>query len=613
MKAIQRREQSEFSQGGGHAPPLTEDLVPIQLSMAITASERADLIASILSKSSAPRLSLQANEFRGGPDANSKNAFRKSLLRELRKGWANETTEAHFIRLVEILQRDGCAVFAGLIDAAAFQKLIDDFTDIMSGSGTHAFLHSFSNLIAHPEFLKNPAYNDAVIHPLLISLLSYAMGGPVRMTDARGKDTQPISVNAQDNMLHVDNSPFVEEYKILLGWEKGQVKGPAGQNFTYLPGTQKGNRFVRVNDQSQPWSTENDSLFITNESIASVFEFQQAITGREPTVIEVEYPDQPITVVFNAGSLVHHRYRNKAGNTRSCVITAFHLSSDHPGALVGSSIDDSPGSVADILLGHQDGAQDGAFCSLIGAQASVIEVKISDMLNDDHHSVLVDAVDFSLSGERLSLWREIVVNAPFSTQLKFKEGNYISFADNLICRSLLIEKLASAMAYDKHGLLDLIIYKDGHEEIRKLARKGVWTMSKEMLLQALVAWLPAVEAHKFSPEDVLEPKILQHQASKIASLVRQGFPKLDFGAATGTKEQQQLVSTHQLVIDLGESITRCEKVETYVTTNLFLFLAISQAIPLLELSLGQIVAALSVDFLRAYIACVLVIEKEANV
>lgn len=59
------------------------------------------------------------------------------------------------------------------------------------------------------------------------------MGGPIRLTDIRGKDTAPVSINSQDNMLHLDDSPFRSEYKILLGWQTGTVKGPTGQNFTY--------------------------------------------------------------------------------------------------------------------------------------------------------------------------------------------------------------------------------------------------------------------------------------------------------------------------------------------------------------------------------------------
>jgi hypothetical protein len=593
--------------------PVTDDTVPVSLSITATQDERSKLLASILAESTAPRISLQTNELRGGPDATSKETFRRTLLGALRKGWNDVATEARFIRMVNALQQDGGAVFAGLVDVSSFSQLIDDFTKIMNGSGSHAFLHSFAHLIARPDFMKNPNYNNAFIHPLVIALMAYAMGGPVRMTDARGKDTQPISVNAQDNMLHIDNTPFREEYKILLGWEKGDVKGPTGQNFTFLPGTHKGNRLIRTDGQSQPWSSENDSLFITNESIDGVLNFQGDITGRSPRVVEVEYPDQPITVLFNAGSLVHHRYRNNNGNARSCVITAFHLASDHPGALVGSATDEKPGSLSDMLMGYQDGSDVDTFCSLLGAQAAAIETKIAEILDEAHHSTLVDTSGLTLSGQKLDTWRKTVVNAPSATQLKFEGGNFISFADDSTSRELLVHKLAAAMSYDKHGLLDLIIYADGHEEIRKPARKSVWTMPREKIAQVLTAWLPAVKGYKFSTADVEKPENLRYKAQKVARLIRESFPAVDFARESTDREEQQLTSAQQLIVDLGESITRCEKVETYITTNLFLFLIIDQIIPSLDWALRHRVIATCAVFLRAYIASVLVVEKNYGI
>ncbi|KAI4600078.1 hypothetical protein KJ359_001179 [Pestalotiopsis sp. 9143b] len=612
MKVLQRKEQTSFGLASGSLPSQSNDLVSVGLSFATTPEERATLLQSIIAKPAKPCISLEANEFRSGPDATSKERFRNALLKQLRKGWQNVATEARFIRLVDVLQRDGCAVFAGLIDVASFQKLIDDFSNTMNDVGTQAFLHSFANLIEHPEFLKNEAYNGAIIHPLLIALMSYAMGGPVRMVDARGKDTQPISVNAQDNMLHIDNTPFREEYKILLGWEQGQVKGPTGQNFTFLPGTHKGNRPIRVDSQSQPWSTENDSLFITDESIEKVFSFQADITGNDPKVIEVEYPEQPITVLFSAGSVVHHRYRNKAGNTRSCVITAFHLASDHPGALLHTTADEKSNTVADLLMGHQNGTEVDAFCSLICAQAAAIESKIAEILDNSHQSNLVDTEKLVLTGEKFDRWRETVINAPSATKVKFERGSYISFDANFIPRDLLVNKLASAMAYDKHGLLDLIIYRDGHEEIRKSARKSVWTMPKERISHLLEAWLFAVEGYNFTTADVQEPELLREKANRVAHLICESSPAVDFASAGTSKEEQQLSSAHQLIVDLGESITRCEKLETYITTNLFLFLIIDQTIPLLDWSQRREVSTMCPSFLRAYIACVLVVEKSQS-
>jgi hypothetical protein len=586
--------------------------MPVSLVLKITEEERTNVLASILAPPVTPRLEIKANEFRGGPDALSKEKFRAHLVENLLKGWKKTSTAARFFRLVELLQQDGCAVFAGLIDMDAFHKLVDKFSETMRRSGSHAFLHSFANIIEHPDILKSPEYNNAIVHPLLIALLSYVMGGPIRMTDARGKDTQPISVNAQDNMLHVDNTPFRQEYKILLAWEKGTAKGPTGQNFTFLPGTQKGNRLVRVNERSQPWSTENDSLFITDESLDSVFNFQSDITGHAPRVVEVEYPEQPITVVFNAGALVHHRYRNNSGRTRSCVITAFHLSSDHPGALIRTN-DHPPQTVAEGILGYQNGTDIETFCSLISAQAPAIEDKITDILDQSHHSTLVDTAQLRLSGEKLQRWRETTLHAPSATRLKFEAGKYLSFNGASIGRDLLLDKLAGSMAYDKHGLLDLIIYADGHEEVRKPARKSIWTMSEEKIRDLLASWLQAVEAYKFTTADVQRPATLQEKAHELSLLLQENLPDVASSTAIDRETSEvdrRLISAHQLIVDLGESITRCEKVETYITTNLFLFLITDQVLPALSGAARQRAAELGIDFLRAYIACVLMVEHD---
>ncbi|KAK7425774.1 hypothetical protein QQZ08_007750 [Neonectria magnoliae] len=57
------------------------------------------------------------------------------------------------------------------------------------------------------------------------------------------------------------------------------------------------------------------------------------------------------------------------------------------------------------------------------------------------------------------------------------------------------------MAYDKYGLLDLIIYRDDYGEIQKPAREGIWTTFKEKMEQVLSMWLPVLEAYKFTTAD----------------------------------------------------------------------------------------------------------------
>lgn len=94
--------------------------------------------------------------------------------------------------------------------------------------------------------------------------------------------------------------------------------------------------------------------------------------------------------------------------------------------------------------------------------------------------------------------------------------------------------------------------------------------------------------------------------------IRISFPTIDFHAESNNKEEQRTCSAHQLIVDLGESITRCEKVETYITTNLFLFLILYRVAFFISADLKQIVTESYRLFFRAYIASVLVIEGHSD-
>ena len=179
-------------------------------------------------------------------------------------------------------------------------------------------------------------------------------------------------------------------------------------------------------------------------------------------MVEIQYSKLPISIVFTAGSLVHHRYRTENGSSRRCIIAAFHLATDNPGTLIHAQDSSSgPKTLSDLLLGHQDATSREEFISLISDQASVIQSKISDILNPSHNSTLIDASQFELSEHALSEWREIVINAPSASSIKLSRNNLLYFAQDSVPRSILIQKLTDVMAYDKHGLLDLVLYEDG--------------------------------------------------------------------------------------------------------------------------------------------------------
>lgn len=126
---------------------------------------------------------------------------------------------------------------------------------------------------------------------------------------------------------------------MILTWEKNKPSGPKGQNFVFLPGTHKGSRNCFVDETRGAWSTENASIFTTAESIDRVFQFQREVMNSDkPIIVEVSHNEKPLTTLFAAGSLVHHRYRTEEGLARSCIILAFHRAKDNPGQLVALRI-----------------------------------------------------------------------------------------------------------------------------------------------------------------------------------------------------------------------------------------------------------------------------------
>jgi hypothetical protein len=536
--------------------------------------------------------------------------FRVKLLRILRQGWKNDETEAKFLEAVNMIESDGCALFGGLIDPSIFEQLVAEYDKVLLQSGNNTFMHSYVNLANELDFLRGGNYIDAFGHPLLIALIAYLMGGAIRMVDFRGKNTDPISINAQDNMLHVDNTPFKEEYKVLLNWRRGKAKGPSGQNFTFLPWTHKGNRDILKDDSGLPWSTERDSLFVSHDAINGLFDFQKETKGIS-RVVEATHPDQPLAILFPAGALVHHRYRTEGGDPRSCIITAYHLSSKHPGHIVDlPQISGRKKTLIEFLVGHQDEHSNDDFLDLLLSESQRIEDKIQELFQPSHPSTLIDLEPLALKGERLSQWRNAVVAAPSPLTIKLNRNLHLSGTDFSGLEAL-TEALAAIMMYDKHGLLQLILYEDGREEIRKPARKLIGEMKKDAITIRLKPWTPQLRSSSFSTNDLVEPKTLKVMCDAVAALASNLVQGPDTEAEC-TGQRKMFKSLSRLMMDLGEAIVRCEGVETFVATSLFLFWTAEEIYSHLRESDQLAIRFMLVVFLRNYVASVLLVESTVN-
>lgn len=517
-------------------------------------------------------------------DTVSKDEFRRNLIAGLKAGWLASTNsdekaiaalEKDFMLLASELDTNGALVFGNLIQKENFSKLISGYSTILENTGSKSWIHSYVNLGNHPEFLNEKEHNGAFLHPLLVALISYRIGGPIRIVDARGKDAEPISVMAQDNMLHVDNTPYNDEYKVIVTWERGVASGPKGQNFVYIPGAHKAVRNTQVTSAGEPFSTENGSIFITESSINQVFAQQKRVLKKEnPSVVEVHHDDKPLTTVFAAGSLPHHRYRTKEGKPRSCMILAFHRIKDNPGKFIGKDALAKISTGTDLnsfLFGDQ--ASPEGFIAALTSDASLLQAKLESIRTHSDGIEVLKTEEKELNNEQFQKWMAAAIKAPTVEELKAKA--HPLHLDSDIQLEQLNHLLVEMMKYDKHGPLDLRLYGDSHEEIRKWARNRIREMKLEKLEKQLNLWSVSVEQPK--TEHLLSPIQLNDIAQQAVryidnmSATQKAEGKLDAIEKISIVDAYR--SLRQLVEDLGEAGLRCENRQAFLSTSLFLFWA----------------------------------------
>jgi hypothetical protein len=561
--------------------------------------------------------SIRAREvYKRFNDADQKAAYRGDLLGVLRRAWEEAFGPEKaagliekFMAFAENLDEKGAVVLGAILSTENFQSLIDEYTRILRESGSKSWIHTYVNLANHPEFLTNPEFNAAFLHPLLVALVSYRIGGPVRIVDARGKDAEPISILAQDNMLHIDNTPFNDEYKVILLWLRNQVSGPKGQNFVILPGTHKGARQCMIGERG-PWSSENASIFTTREDIEQVFRFQESVLGKR-AVVELTHETKPLTTLFAAGSLVHHRYRTEEGSPRSCMILAFHRAADNEGELIESGHLGKTAARTDdlsqLLLGQHGAGSEAVFLRALAEKSEMIadlfeaidrgtteEVKTEDRVLHDTES-----------------WISASTDAPTVEEKKAAEGISFPLGEEISLDDF-IGIVIRHMLFDKHGPLDLILYPDAHEEIRKWARNQIREKNPALLAEQMNStWKESLvqpsEASLLSPVQLKE--IAEALAVEAQRRLDRGVGEAVFSEGEKISPTNAYRSIKQLLIDLGESITRCEDRTAFLSTSLFLFWT-ADSLMRLEKEHDPAIKAIGEQLLANYVSTGILVDQQ---
>jgi hypothetical protein len=264
-----------------------------------------------------------------------------------------------------------------------------------------------------------------------------------------------------------------------------------------------------------------------------------------------------------------------------------------------------------LLFSSQNSSLGLEFLEAVVQNASMIASQLIGIESRHEHSCIIEQERLVMCSRSRRAWQEAVTSGPNIESIKQDRQM------NLIGRRLTNQSWISTlsrdmMMYDKHGPLDLILYDDNHEEIRKWARNRIREMKAREMEVRLSNWCHSPTEPRL--KDVLMPNELAALASRLSQLTNIGQASRGSNRhpESGITPRIALLSVGQLTNDLSEAIVRCCSPQNFLSTSLFMFWACDeiQRFPLLWR--GNVRAELSSigkALLRHYVACAIAVCK----
>ncbi|MFJ5542534.1 hypothetical protein [Micromonospora chalcea] len=501
-----------------------------------------------------------------------------------------------FRSLTAALHAEGALSFTGLLPEERFTGARQAYDDAMRAGGSRGSLHNYLNVADTRQLLDHPDFRETFTHPLLVVLVAYALGGPVRIIDLRAKDTHPVDVVARDNTLHVDNSPFMDEFKVIVTWRTGTGQGPSGQGLTYLPRTNRLLRQCVVDDDGDVRSDEDACIFPTQARVDEALAAQaRFFADRQPHVVHLKDLPAPCHTIFAASRLVHHRYRTSAGGPRSAVMASFHRTDEGTGFL---GVADLAGSGLDrFLLTGEGGA---SFLELVRAESARIVTALERAARPS--GLVVTPERHLLRGDDLRVWY-----ARQSAGVSLDRLRTAGLADSRVRGTSEMRRLVLRMQYDLQGALNMPLYADLREEVRKRARIVIREMAPEHIREILgrpeyVSVLrEPPEPDRRAVGDLTEE--LRAALRVLDALMSGGPARASVGPVWGaTGARAATSSLRRFVVDLRVACESVVDLESVVTA--FVFGALGAALAADLFGLGEAGGEVAAGLLGTYLGLV---------
>lgn len=507
----------------------------------------------------------------------------------------------NFKIMAEIFQKKGLGMFRDFCEPAIFQKFIDEYDHRMDEASKSALKYYFLEFQNKLDFLTNPEFKDVFSHPLIIALIAYQIGGPIRLVGVRGKNAEAELTMVRDNGPHVDDNPFNDEWKLLITWlldENGKSlnHGPQGQPFISIIETQK---MVRSK------ATEFGANFKNPLELLELF--KHPMLKQQAFFVEVQ-DERPNWAIFEASHQIHHRKRDDTESARGCIIFAYHLVDQEsiPTPYAPNSELTGCSQLEKFVMGDLSYDKSIAeinqyFLNLIQENKAQIEDKLTELANGKFIAV----EEKMMTAPQLVNYFNLIIRTykkeylESRSEMRFQLTELTSAIDNPINAAQVAKKLLeSSGEYDKHYDLDLKVYPNKIEQIRKIPRTAIRERSVEDVsftrfnkLHIPNLQLTLLVADEF--ETYSETRFTQY-ATKLCTLMAKYIPSsilamLQTPSTLNVKEfantliqlahhERSLAEIYQLTADIGEAFSHCEDIKALRGNCYFLYLVYDQFI-----------------------------------
>lgn len=521
-----------------------------------------------------------------------KNEFRRNL---------NIILGENFKVMAKTFQDKGLGMFRDFSTPETFQKFINEYDSRMNEASKSALKYYFLEFQNKLDFITNPNFKDVFLHPLIIALVAYQIGGPIRLVGVRGKNAEAELTMVRDNGPHVDDNPFNDEWKLLITWlldknGKSLNNGPQGQPFISIIETQK---MVRSK------ATEFGANFKNPLELLELFKHPSL--KNKAFFVEVQ-DERPNWAIFEASHQIHHRKRDDQESARGCIIFAYHLVDQEsapvpyaPNAQLTTCSELEKFVMGDTAYDQSIAEINQYFLNLIQENKPQIE----DKLNELAQGKFIAVEEKMMSAPQLVDYFNLIIRTykkeylESRSEMRFQLPELTSALNNPSSATKVAKKLLeNAGEYDKHYDLDLKVYPNKIEQIRKIPRTAIRERSVEDVDFTRFTKLnipnlqPALlPAHEF--ESYAELRFTQY-AIKLCTLMAKYIPSailamLQTPANLNVKEfantliglkahERSLAEIYQLAADIGEAFSHCEDIKALRGNCYFLYLVYDQFI-----------------------------------